>query len=100
MSAIIDKALDYIDSMNTSSSAPHPVDESCAKELFKFIYKLGQPISGVYIHNYGAQNGWNSGFTKKMAEWADKVAAGGRVQVKHPGYLSENIQEELRSLLE
>lgn len=99
MSAIIDKALDYIDSMNTSSSAPHPGDESCAKELFKFLKDLGQPISGGDIHGRGIQNGWNAGFTKTMAGWADKVAAGGRVQVKHPGYLSENMQAELRSLL-
>ncbi|PWK98454.1 uncharacterized protein DUF1889 [Pantoea allii] len=100
MSAIIDKALDYLESMNTSSSAPHPVDEGRAKELFKFLKELGQPISRGDIQGFGTQNGWNAEFTKKMADWADKVAAGGRVQVKHPGYLSENMQAELRSLLE
>lgn len=100
MSAVIDKALEYIDSMNTSSSAPHPVDESRAKEMFKFLKEIDNPVSADDIRSHGAQNGWDSGFTKKMAEWADKVASGGRVMVKHPGYLSENMKEELRSLLE
>lgn len=99
MSAVIDKALKFIDSMNTSSSAPHPMDESCAKEMFKFLRELESPLSADDIRNHGTQNGWDSGFIKKMAEWADKVASGGRVVVKHPGYFSENMQKELSSLL-
>ncbi len=35
-----------------------------------------------------------------MAEWADKVASGGRVIVKHPSYFSENMQKELHLLVE
>ncbi|BES86271.1 DUF1889 family protein [Pectobacterium araliae] len=100
MSAIIDKALDYISSMNTSTSAPHPMDESRAKEMFKYLKGVDNPISADAIYARGVQNGWDSGFTKKMAEWADKVASGGRVIVKHPGYFSENMQEELRALIE
>ncbi|WP_428945489.1 DUF1889 family protein [Pantoea sp. FN060301] len=99
MPALTDKALEYIDNMNTSSSAAHPMDESRAKEMFKFLKDLDNPISANDIRSHGAQNGWDSGFTKKMAEWADKVASGGRVVVKHPGYFSENMQKELRSKL-
>jgi len=99
MSAVIDKALEYIDSMNTSSSAPHAIDEARAKEMFRFLKELDTPMSADDILSYGAENGWDSGFTKKMAGWADKIASGGRVVVKHPGYFSENMQEELRSLL-
>ena len=56
-------------------------------------------MSADDIRRHGAENGWDSGFTKKMAGWADKIVSGGRVMVKHPGYFSENMQEELRSLL-
>lgn len=99
MSAIFDKALDYIGSMNTSSSSPHPSDESRAKEMFKYLKQLGRPISAHDVQMHGTRSGWDAGFTNKMAGWADKVESGGRVVVKHPGYFSENMQKELRSLL-
>lgn len=99
MSAVIDKALDYINGMNTSTSAPHSMDESRAKEIFKFLKDNGNSVSADNVRTCGAQNGWDSGFTKKMAEWADKIASGGRVVVKNPGYFSEEMQKELRSLL-
>lgn len=99
MSAVIDKALDYLNSMNTSTFAPHPMDESRAKEMFNFLKNIDNPISADDIRTHGAQNGWDSGFTKKMAEWADKIASGSRVIVKNPGYFSEQMQKELRSLL-
>lgn len=99
MSAVIDKALDYIDSMNTSTSAPHAIDESRAKAMFKFLKSHNSPLNADDIYTRGAQKGWDSGFTKKMAGWADKIATGGRVVVKHPEYFSEKMQEELRSLL-
>ena len=41
MSAVIDKALDFINGMNTSSSAPHTMDESTAKGIFKYLNELG-----------------------------------------------------------
>lgn len=33
MPAVIDKALDFINGMNTSASVPHPMDESTARDF-------------------------------------------------------------------
>ncbi|WP_409350089.1 DUF1889 family protein [Yersinia intermedia] len=47
---------------------------------------------------WGNRNGWDHGFTKKLAGWADKIHSGGRVVIKHPGYLSDELVKDLRSL--
>ncbi|MGP9437410.1 DUF1889 family protein [Ewingella sp. AOP8-B2-18] len=99
MSAVLNKALEHLDSMNTSSSAPHPYDESSAKELFKFLAAEGAPVQAHDVTAYGDDKGWNPGFTKKMASWADAVSSGGRVVIKHPDSLSDEYKEELRSLI-
>ncbi|WP_447857198.1 DUF1889 family protein [Enterobacter ludwigii] len=96
MPTIKARALKELDGMNTSTSAPHPQDESTAKEMFKYLKDLGHPLSGREIIEYGRANGWNEGFIKKMAEWADKVASGGRVVVKHPGQLSDELKKHLK----
>ncbi|ASL89972.1 hypothetical protein BVG97_21285 [Serratia marcescens] len=98
MSAILDEVLNHLGNMNTSTSSPHPRDESEAKELFKFLAHKGIPMSGHDVRMYGNANGWNTGFTKKMAEWADKVSSGGRVVVKHPGSLTDEYKAKLNSL--
>lgn len=99
MSAVLSKALEHLGGMNTSSSAPHPYDESSAKELFKFLAGAGAPVQAHDVTAYGDANGWNPGFTKKISGWADSVSSGGRVVVKHPGSLSDEYKEELRSLI-
>ncbi|MEB7890673.1 DUF1889 family protein [Hafnia alvei] len=98
MSAIIDEALTHLDGMNTSSSAPHPYDESSAKELCKFLNDEGVPLPEQDIRAYGAANGWNPKFTDKIARWADKINSGGSVVIKFPNSLSEEYKEELRKL--
>lgn len=90
------RALKELDGMNTSTSAPHPQDESTAKEMFKYIKEQGQPLHGQEIKAYGQAKGWNAGFTKTMAEWADKIASGGRVVVKHPGQLTDELKKHLQ----
>jgi len=90
------RALKELDGMNTSTSAPHAQDESTAKEMFKYMKEQGQPLPGQEIKAYGQAKGWNAGFTKKMAEWADKVASGGRVVVKHPGQLTDGLKKHLQ----
>ncbi|WP_222422326.1 DUF1889 family protein [Yersinia mollaretii] len=98
MKPILEKAFEYIDGMNTSVSAPHPVDESRAKELLKFLKDEGVTFEGHEILAWGNRNGWDHGFTKKLAGWADKIHSGGRVVIKHPGYLSDELVKALRSL--
>ncbi|MBU4682034.1 MULTISPECIES: DUF1889 family protein [Cedecea] len=99
MPEVIDKALDFIGGMNTSASAPHPMDESTAKEMLKYLKQLGVPASAAEITARGTQEGWNAEFTKKLASWADKIEAGDRVIAKHPEYFSSYMKEELRALV-
>ncbi|HAP81215.1 DUF1889 family protein [Atlantibacter hermannii] len=53
-------------------------------------------VHGQEIKAYGQAKGWNAGFTKTMAEWADKIASGGRVVVKHPGQLTDELKKHLQ----
>ncbi|KEA54400.1 hypothetical protein DT73_00570 [Mangrovibacter sp. MFB070] len=96
MPTIKARALKELDGMNTSTSAPHAQDESTAKEMFKYLKDLGHPLTGSEIIEYGKAKGWNGGFIKKMAGWADKVASGGRVVVKHPGQLTDELKKYLK----
>jgi hypothetical protein len=99
MPAVIDKALDFINGMNTSSSAQHPMDESTAKGIFKYLNQLGTPASAADVFARGAQEGWNPGFTKTLAGWAERIESGGRVVIKNPEYFSSYMKEELRALV-
>ncbi|WP_411752778.1 DUF1889 family protein [Serratia sp. (in: enterobacteria)] len=99
MSTVIDKALDFIGGMNTSVPTPHPMDESTAKGIFKYLRELGVPASAADVTERGIKEGWDTGFTKKVAGWADKIQSGGRVVIKNPEYFSSYMQEELRALV-
>ncbi|WBM72713.1 DUF1889 family protein [Buttiauxella sp. WJP83] len=99
MPAVIDKALDFIGGMNTSASTPHPMDESTAKGMLKYLNELGVPASAADVTARGIQDGWDTGFTKKVAGWADKIQSGDRVVIKNPEYFSAYMQEELRALV-
>ena len=99
MPTVIDKALDFINGMNTSSSAPHPMDESTAKGIFKYLNELGAPASAADVFARGTQEGWNPGFTKTLAGWAERIESGERVIIKNPEYFSSYMKEELRALV-
>lgn len=99
MPAVIDKALDYINGMNTSVSVPHPMDESTVKGLFKHLKALGVPASAADVTARGAREGWDAGFTQKVAGWAEKIASGERVVIKDPEYFTSYMQEELQALV-
>ncbi|HEY1845409.1 MAG TPA: DUF1889 family protein [Buttiauxella sp.] len=99
MPAAVEKALDFIGGMNTSVSAPHPMDESTAKGIFKFLKELGVPANAADVMARGNQEGWDTGFTQKVAGWAEKIESGDRVIIKNPEYFSAYMQEELRALV-
>lgn len=96
MPTIKDRALKELNGMNTSTSVPHPQDESRAKEMFKYLKGLGVSLTGSDVTQHGVAQGWSTGFTKKMTEWADKVASGGSVVVKHKGQLSDSRKAYLK----
>jgi len=99
MPAVIDKALDFINGMNTSASVPDPMDESTTKGLLKYLNELGVPASAADVTARGVQEGWNTGFTEKVAGWAEKIATGNRVIIKDPEYFSSYMREQLRELV-
>ncbi|HEY3589490.1 MAG TPA: DUF1889 family protein [Buttiauxella sp.] len=99
MPAAIEKALDFIGGMNTSTPVPHSMDESTAKGIFKYLKELGAPASSTDVMARGSQEGWNTEFTKTVAGWADKIESGGRVVIKNPEYFSSYMKEELRALV-
>ena len=86
MPAVIDKALDFIGGMNTSEPVPQSMDESTAKGILKYLKELGVPASPADVAERGQQQGWSAGFTDKVAEWAERVAAGERLVIKHPEF--------------
>jgi len=99
MPAVIDKALDFVNGMNTSVSAPHSMDESTAKGLLKYLNELGVPASPADIKARGLKEGWNDGFTQKVAGWAEKIESGNRVVIKNPEYFTDYMREQLRELV-
>ena len=99
MPAVIDKALDFIGGMNTSEPVPQSMDESTAKGILKYLKELGVPASVADITARGDREGWNAGFTQKVAGWADKVNSGEHMLIKNPEYFSDYMREELRALV-
>jgi hypothetical protein len=97
--AAVEKALDFIGGMNTSVVVPQTMDESTAKGILKYLNELGVPASAADVLSRGKQEGWNPGFTKKVAEWADKIASGNRIIIKNPEYFSAYMREQLQALV-
>ncbi|MDN8601911.1 DUF1889 family protein [Citrobacter enshiensis] len=99
MPTAIEKALDFINGMNTSVAAPDSMDESTAKGILKYLNELGVPASAAEITARGELEGWNAEFTKKVAGWAEKIASGERVLIKNPEYFSSYMREQLQALV-
>ena len=85
--------------MNTSEPVPQSMDESTAKGILKYLKELGVPASAADITARGDREGWNAGFTQKVAGWADKVDSGEHMLIKNPEYFSDYMREELRALV-
>ncbi|MFK3662104.1 DUF1889 family protein [Scandinavium sp. NPDC088450] len=99
MAPVIDKALDFINGMNTSVPVPQPMDESTTKGILKYLKELGEPVTAEDVMARGSQEGWDEGFTHKVAGWAEKINAGERLVIKDPEYFSAYMREELQALV-
>ncbi len=73
------------------------MDESTAKGILKYLKELGVPATPADVAARGQQQGWSAGFTDKVAEWAERVAAGERLVIKHRNSFPP-MREELRAL--
>lgn len=99
MAAVIDKALDFIGGMDTSVHEPQSMDESTIKGMLKYLKELGVPANTTDITLRSEQEGWNTGFTHKIIEWADRIDSGDHIVIKNPEYFSAYMREQLRSLV-
>ncbi|RJL20052.1 DUF1889 family protein [Pectobacterium polaris] len=99
MNAALERALEHLKIVtNISSGLAHPLDESTAKEIFKYLHKLGIRLEYDEVYSWAKQHGWEDRHARELAMLAEKIGSGGRVVIKHKGRLSEDFQNELRSL--
>ncbi|HDV8379640.1 TPA: DUF1889 family protein [Citrobacter freundii] len=99
MNKVLERALEHLSVViNTSTGLAHPLDESTAKELFKYLRELGVALDYSEVYQWAQEQGWADRHCKEIAGLAEKIGAGGRVVVKHKGRLNDAFKEELRSL--
>ncbi|EFG9412608.1 TPA: DUF1889 family protein [Escherichia coli] len=99
MNKALERALEYLSVViNTSTGLAHPLDESTAKELFKYLHELGIALEYSEIHQWAQKQGWENRHCNELASLAERISSGGRVVVKHKGRLNENLKKELLSL--
>lgn len=99
MNSALEHALKHLSVViNTSTGLAHPLDESTAKELFKYLHVLGVALDYSEIYQWTKEQGWAERHCKELASLAEKIGSGGRVVIKHPGRLNEQLMEELRAL--
>ena len=99
MDKVLERALEHLSVViNTSTGLAHPLDESTAKELFKYLRELGGTLDYSEIYQWSQDQGWADRHSKEIAGLAEKISAGGRVVVKHKGRLNDAFKDELRSL--
>lgn len=85
MNPILSKAIESLSAVaNTSTGLAHPLDESRAKELFKALHSHGVPLPYQDIYSAAIANAWPERHAKTLAELAEKIGKGGRVQIKFP----------------
>lgn len=82
---VIEKAIEKLSFViNVSTGLAHPLDESRAKELFKELHKRSIIIEYQAVYELARKNGWLERHAKNLAEIAEKIGNGGRVQISHP----------------
>lgn len=85
MNPILKKSIETLSHViNVSTGLTHPLDESRAKELFKALHKQGIQLNSSEIYSLAISNSWPERHAKSLSELAEKIASGGRVQIKHP----------------
>lgn len=85
MNPILAEAIESLSTVvNTSTGLGHPLDESRAKELFKALHGHGVPLPYQDVYTAAIANAWPERHAKSLAELAERIGKGGRVQIKFP----------------
>ncbi|MDU4231177.1 MAG: DUF1889 family protein, partial [Klebsiella grimontii] len=57
------------------------------------------PANPADVTARGEKEGWDAGFTEKVAGWADKIASGKRIVIKNPEFFTVYMREQLQALV-
>ncbi|MBO2689046.1 DUF1889 family protein [Shewanella algae] len=83
MNPILEEAIKTLSVVvNVSTGLAHPLDDSRAKELFKALKKYNVPLSAADVYSLAISDAWPERHAKQLAELAEKVGRGGRVQIR------------------
>lgn len=66
--------------VNVSTGLSHPLDKPKAVSLFKLLHKAGETFSAEEVRSWALQNGWVPRHATQLAEVAQAVLAGKRIQ--------------------
>jgi len=96
MNPILIKAVQALSAVvNTSTGLAHPLDESRAKELFRALHSYSVPLSYGDVYSLAIANAWPEFHAKNLANLAERIGNGGRVQIKFPRQWGETTVKKI-----
>ena len=97
---IVEKAVEILSIVaNVSTGLAHPNDEARAKELFKALHARSVDLDYQNVYEAATKHSWPERHAKALAELAEKIGSGGRVQIKHPKDWGEPTADRIFSEL-
>jgi hypothetical protein len=100
MNPILKKAIETLSVVvNKSTGLGHPLDDSRAKELFRALHSHAVPLAYQDVYDLATENAWPERHAKSLAELAEKIGNGGRVQIECPkGWGEATVKEIIANL--
>jgi hypothetical protein len=81
------------DRVNLSAALSHPSDRSAAVWLFKLLKQAGEPFEPAEIRAWAASHHWRPQDAKEIAEIAQKILDGRRVQAGQRGWANDIVKQ-------
>lgn len=98
MTELIKRSIKTLSSIvNVATGIAHPLDETCAKELFKALHADGEQLTYDAIEKLALVNSWPKCHAKSLADLAERIGNGGRVRIKHPRDWGEPTVAKLKT---
>lgn len=97
---IVDKAVEVLTAVvNVATGLAHPFDEARAKELFRALHDRAVDLDYQQVYTAATKRSWSERHAQELAELAEKIGSGGRVQIKHPRDWGEPTADRIFSEL-